>query len=142
SAEDHPVGACLAHDFAYHRAALRNIAPIDHEDHPDPHVERSVHLVVGDPTPLAYQLEDRRHAPRLPFETCGQAIGEAAGQVAQHAAAGDMSGAFPPDAPYIVEIGSVRLEDHLTERPAKLRENVAQWHVLEHLAHERVAVGV
>src|SRR5207245_7620723 len=75
-------------------------------------------------------------------EACGQSSGEAAGQVAQHAAAGDMSGAFPPDASEIVEIGPVRLEDHLPERSAELRENVAQWHVLEHLAHERVAVGV
>ena len=59
-------------------------------DHPHSHVERPVHLVVGDsPEPLQH-LEDRKHGPAPAIDPRRHALGQDAREVVGDPAAGDV----------------------------------------------------
>ncbi len=105
------------------------------KDHPEAHVERAVHLVVGDAAATLDLTEDRRHLPLLSVEHGAEAVGQAAGQVAEDAASGDMRRRFPAQRSHGVEVGRVRGKQLV----GKL---LGQRRALEHLARERVAIGV
>ena len=50
----------------------------DDQDHAQPHVERRVHLIVGDATPFPDEVEDRRDRPRRTVQARGDSVGQAA----------------------------------------------------------------
>src|SRR5579859_2203149 len=95
--DDHAVGAASSDHLADHQDAFRHLLWIDHQDHPEAHVERAVHLVVGDPTALADHLEYLRDLPGGAVQARSKPVRQAAGKVAENSAAGDVGRALPTD---------------------------------------------
>src|SRR5439155_2754527 len=79
--------------------------------------------------------EDRRHLPPLLVEHRPEAVGQAARQVAEDAASCDVRRPLPAHRAHGVQVGGVWCKQLIGEL---LRQRRA----LEHLARERVAVGV
>ena len=66
----------------------------DDEDHADAHVEDAVHLGVLDAAALLDEAEDGGDVPRVEVDSGGDAVRQAAGDVALEAAAGDVGHAL------------------------------------------------
>src|SRR4029077_3487519 len=101
---------------------------IDHEDHAQTHVEGAEHLVGTDAASLLQELEDRRHLPGSPVDARAQALGKAAGQVAEDSAARDVRRALPPHGLQLVQVRTMWFEQDVTEWPLELRVDMSERH--------------
>ncbi len=128
----------LAHDLS----AGRHIAAIHHHNHAQAHVEGAQHLVVRDSASLAHEPEDRWLDPRFSLEPRAEAFGQAPREVAENASSGDVRGALPTHGAERFKVREMGLEQLLSEGTAELGIDLAQRHVLEHLADQREPIGV
>src|SRR5450759_3098282 len=125
SANHDPVRPGAANDLAHHLCAGRHVTAVHDEDHAKAHVEGAEHLVVRDLSSFTQEPEDRRLRPGFALEPGTQAFRQAARQVAEDSAAGDVGRPLPAHCGERFEVRAVGLEQLIPKRTADLGIDLA-----------------